>query len=66
MQIFSYIISVATSQTGAEVFLAIKNIAGTGRAQYGRSGEYGGVQLWIVPKSKKSCNRNLPDKRYGH
>jgi hypothetical protein len=54
MQIFSYIMTVATSQTGVEVFLAIKNIAGTGHAQYGRSGEFGSVELWIVPKSKKS------------
>ena len=54
MEIFSYIMTVATSQTGVEVFLAIKNIAGTGYAQYGRSGEFGSVELWIVPKSKKS------------
>lgn len=54
MEIFSYIMTVATSQTGVEVFLAIKNIAGTGYAQYGRSVEFGSVELWIVPKSKKS------------
>lgn len=54
MEIFSYIMTVATSRTGVEVFLAIKNIAGTGRAQYGRSGNFGNVEMWIVPKSKKS------------
>jgi hypothetical protein len=54
MEIFSYIMTVATSRTGVEVFLAIKNIAGTGRAQYGRSSEFDNIELWIVPKSKKS------------
>jgi hypothetical protein len=54
MEIFSYIMTVATSQTGVEVFLAIKNIAGTGHAQYGASGDFGNVEMWIVPKSEKS------------
>jgi len=54
MEIFSYIMTVATSKTGVEVFLAIRNIAGTGRAEYGRSGDFGNVEMWIVPKSKKS------------
>jgi hypothetical protein len=46
--------TVATSQTGVEVFLEIRNIAGTGHVQFGRSGDFGGVDLWIVPKSKKN------------
>jgi hypothetical protein len=54
MEIFSYIMTVATSHIGVEVFLAIKNIAGTGHAQYGRSGDFGNVEMWVVPKSKKS------------
>ena len=54
MEIFSYIMTVATSKAGSEVFLAIRNIAGTGRAEYGRSGDFGNVEMWIVPKSKKS------------
>lgn len=54
METFSYIMTVSTSQAAVEVFLAIRNIAGTGRAQYGRSGDFGNVELWIVPKSKKS------------
>jgi hypothetical protein len=54
MEIFSYIMSVATSQTGVEVFLAVKNIAGTGSIQFSKSDEFGEAQLWIVPKSKKS------------
>jgi hypothetical protein len=54
MEIFSYIMTVDTSQTGVEVFLAIKNIVGTGHAQYGKSGDFGNVEMWIVPKSKKS------------
>ena len=53
MEIFSYIMAIATSKAGVEVFLAIKNIAGTGRAHFGRTDEFGGVELWIVPKSKK-------------
>ena len=53
MEIFSYIITVATSKTGVEVFLAIRNIAGTGRTEYGRGGDFGNVEMWIVPKSKK-------------
>jgi hypothetical protein len=61
MQIFSYIMTVATSQIGMEVFLAIRNIAGTGHAQYGRSGEFGSVELWIVPKSKKSREELLTE-----
>lgn len=46
--------TVATSQNGVEVFLAIRNIAGTGQAQYGKSGDLGNVELWIVPKSKNA------------
>jgi prolipoprotein diacylglyceryltransferase len=53
MEIFSYILTVATLQTGVEVFLTIRNIAGTGQAQFGRSGNFGNAELWIVPKSKK-------------
>jgi hypothetical protein len=54
MEIFSYIMTVATLKTGVEVLLAIRNIAGTGRVQYGRSGEFGNIEMWIIPKSKKS------------
>jgi len=54
MEIYSYIMTIATSQTGVEVFLSIKNIAGTGHAQYGRSGDFGNVEMWIVPKSIKN------------
>jgi hypothetical protein len=54
MEIFSFIMTVATSNAGVEVFLAIRNIAGTGRAEYGRSGDFGNVEMWIVPKSNKS------------
>ncbi|RYE54522.1 MAG: hypothetical protein EOP48_12145 [Sphingobacteriales bacterium] len=54
MEIFSYIMTIATSKTGVEVFLTIRNIVGTGRAEYGRNGDFGNVEMWIVPKSKKS------------
>ena len=54
MEIFSYIMTIATSKIDVEVFLAIRNIAGSGRSEYSRSSEFGDEELWIVPKSKKS------------
>jgi hypothetical protein len=54
MEIFSYIMSVTTSQAGVEVFLAVKNIAGTGSIQFSKSSEFNRADLWIIPKSKKS------------
>jgi hypothetical protein len=54
MEIFSYIMTIATSQNGVNEFLAIRNIAGTGHVQYVRSGDFGNIELWIVPKSKKN------------
>jgi hypothetical protein len=54
MDKISYIMTLATSRTGVEVFLTIRNIVGSGSAEYGRSGDFGNVQMWIVPKCKKS------------
>lgn len=54
MEVFSYILTVTTPQPGVEVYLAIRNIAGTGRAQYVRTTDSGSVEVWIVPKSKRS------------
>lgn len=53
MELFSYIMTVATSTTDVELHLAIKNIAGTGRIHYGKSDGYRHVNLWIIPKSTK-------------
>jgi hypothetical protein len=54
MKIYSYIMTVSSSTAGADLFLTIRNITGSGRPEYGRSGDFGNIEMWIVPRSEKS------------
>ncbi len=54
MTTFNYIITIATSQSDAEYFLAVRNTIGKGRPQYGVSYEHGSLELWIVGAVKKN------------
>lgn len=53
MELFSYIMTVTYSPTDSELYLAIKNLAGTGRGHYGQSDGFRSIELWIIPKSRK-------------
>lgn len=54
MTTVSYLMSVTSSQKGAEVFLAILNIAGRGHAFHGSSNGAVSKDLWIIPKGNKN------------
>lgn len=53
MELFSYIMTVTYSPTDSELYLAIKNLAETGRVHYGQSDGFRSIELWIIPKSRK-------------